>query len=48
MIVLRAFYDGSGKGEIPAAALNDAVQDPMLLSKFSDWMRQRWCEVKVK
>jgi hypothetical protein len=26
---------------IPAAALNDAVQDPMLLSEFSDWMRQQ-------
>ena len=26
---------------ILAAALNDAVQDPMLLSEFSDWMRQQ-------
>ena len=24
---------------IPAAALNDAVKDPMLVSEFSDWMR---------
>lgn len=25
----------------PAAALNDAVQDPMFPSEFSDWMRQQ-------
>ena len=27
--------------EDPRAVLNDAVQDPMLLSAFSDWMRQQ-------
>ena len=26
---------------IPAAALSDAVQDPMLPSEFSNWMRQQ-------
>ena len=26
---------------VPASALNVAVQDPMLLSEFSDWMRQQ-------
>ena len=26
---------------IPAAALKDPVQNPMLLSEFSDWMRQQ-------